>query len=562
MLSAQNSAPFFANASSKEVIAGTDFTVEFVMNNIKASNFQPPVFDYFDVVSGPNRTSSYSNLNGKISQQIILSYILRAKEAGTFPIRAAYCTYKGQKLATTPFNIEVKERDSKSLEALGLPTDQDIFVRMEVARDTAYMGEKVEILYKLYTKKSVRSYDIKTESNFDGFYAKHQAARKSESGLEEINGEQYSTQVLEKRILFPQQTGIFDLEPARITLGLPDGRQRSSSFFFSNNLKPFPVETNGLKLNIVNLPSKAPESFSGAVGKYEMSASVDKTSLSTDDAVTLTLTIAGNGDPKYLLPPSQEHLTDFEVYDPNIIEKGERERFGEIETVKAFEYLVVPKKAGNQRLEAAFTYFDSEEKKYKTIKSSPILLKVSQGKNKRNITLSDQENSNRSLTGIINSTKLSKKGQAPFGSILHLSILGLCLGGLGFIFFKKRQVDIEAGIDPSVKKRKKARSVAEKRLSSAKSLMEANDTRGFYDEISKSLFGFIADKLNVPNSEISKSNVANQLREQKIDEDIISQLTALLSKAEVAIFAGAKDGDLTESYDIAARIINHLSDKI
>lgn len=562
-INAQNTSTlFYANASAKTVMEGADFKVEFIMNNIEVKNFKPPVFDYFDVISGPSRTSSYSNVNGKVSQQYILTYILRATKAGSFQIRSAYGDYKGQKLATNPFPIKVVKRDNKSLESLGLPTDKDIFVRMEVSSDTAYLGEKVEVYYKLYTTKNVRSYDIKRESDFTGFFVHHKPSNKQANEQVVIDGTTYNSQILEKRILYPQQTGVFTFEAANITLGLPNGRQRSNSFFFGSNDKPFPVKTNDLSVNITRLPANAPESFTGAVGTFQMQSSIDKTAVSTDDAVAIKMVVAGNGDPKYLLPPTLSNLKDFEVYDPTTTENGQREYFGEVQTVKTFEYLAVPLKVGNIKLTPEFTYFDTELKAYKTLKPKTFTLNVTQGKNKTNVLLEDAGTGARSLTGRMEANSISKAPTGIFGGPIHLSLFALCLAGFGYVFYHKRKLDIEAGIDPSVKKRNKAQSIAEKRLATAKSYLDENDHRSFYDEISKSLFGFIADKLNVPNSEISKVNLEAKLNEKNISEEQVQKVMDIIKKSEMAIFAGKTEGGMEEIYSSASEVITFLADKI
>ncbi|WP_235297282.1 BatD family protein [Portibacter marinus] len=558
----QNQELFYANTSSLEVLQGMSFRVDFTMNNFKGNNFRPPSFKNFNVVSGPSQTSSYSNNNGRVSQKYIYSYTLVAPSEGTFDIGSATCTKDGQTLKTEPFKITVKKRDAKSSEALGLPSPEDIFVRLELSKDTAYRGEKVELSYKLYTRKEVRSYDINSESEYAGFFMKPANIRTKRPDQETVDGKIYSTQILVKRLLFPQQTGQFDFQAANITLGLPDPNRRGSNFFFSNNTTPFPVTTNSATLYVEELPKNAPESFSGAVGKFKMNASVDKKKLTTDDAITLTMTVMGNGDAKYILPASQEHLKNFEVYEPSIIEKGEREMFGEMQTVKEFQYLLVPLKAGRQSFQALYTYFDTEVNDYVTLESQVFPLMVEQGTAKKEILLGDREDSDRNLSGIMQNTTLKKKSEGWVGSPVHLAFLAIALSGIAVIFLKKRQMDIEAGIDPTVKKRSKARSVAEKRLSAAEKLMTSNEHRAFYEEISRSLLGFIADKLNVPNSEISKANVESRLRDQGVETEKIKQTTEILSKCEMALFAGKTDGDLREVYTNTKNLIDHLAEKI
>lgn len=347
-----------------------------------------------------------------------------------------------------------------------------------------------------------------------------------------------------------------------MNLGLPDPNRRISSFFLNSNLKQFPVTSNGLTLHVLGLPEGAPENFTGAVGKFQMQTDIDKSQLSTDDALTLTITVAGNGDPKYILPPAQSHLDDFEVYEPSVEEKGEREMYGELQTVKQFKYLVVPQKAGRQNIQAQFTYFDPEQDQYVTLESKFFPLMVEQGSALSSVKIDQGGDSERSLSDPMTRLKLKPKGKSLFGGPLHLSLIGLILLGMGLVFYKKHQIDVEAGIDPLTRKRRTAHKIAEKRLSKAAQFLKEENHRPFYEEISHSLLGFIADKLNVPNSEISKSNVENRLSAEGIAAERISEIVSILSKAEQAVFAGKKDGDLMAVYEETKENITYLNEVI
>ena len=197
-----------------------------------------------------------------------------------------------------------------------------------------------------------------------------------------------------------------------------------------------------------------------------------------------------------------------------------------------------------------------------TLRTNPFAIEVSQGQNVNNVELTESENGNRSLKGLLTSTYMTKAGTGLNRRIVYGCILLSCFAFLGFIFSKKRLIDIEAGIDPLLKKRNKAKSIAEKRLAKAFQHLETDDSRSFYDEISKSLLGFIADKLNVPNSEISKANVATELANNAIDSEVVERVMGIISKCEMAIFAGKKEGGMSETYEETGEIIIHLSDKI
>src|SRR5690606_20254226 len=67
---------------------------------------------------------------------------------------------------------------------------------------------------------------------------------------------------------------------------------------------------------------------------------------------------------------------DFEVYDPKITEKIKATDNG-ISGSKTFEYLIIPRFGGSFEIPAFnFSFFDSQNNKYKTLSSQPFNIQV------------------------------------------------------------------------------------------------------------------------------------------------------------------------------------------
>ena len=102
---------FSATVSKNSVEVGEQFTVTFTLN-AEASNFQPPSFnDYFQVLSGPSRSSSQnmSWINGKTSRSISVSYtytLIPVKE-GKYSIGSASVTANGKTIRSNSIDIDV-----------------------------------------------------------------------------------------------------------------------------------------------------------------------------------------------------------------------------------------------------------------------------------------------------------------------------------------------------------------------------------------------------------------------------------------------------------------------
>ena len=62
------------------------------------------------------------------------------------------------------------------------------------------------------------------------------------------------------------------------------------------------------------------------MGHYEWECATDRDSLSTDDALTLSLRLRGDGDPKRTAPPVLTLPAGLEAFEPKVLEEEEYEK--------------------------------------------------------------------------------------------------------------------------------------------------------------------------------------------------------------------------------------------
>jgi len=87
---------------------GNSFQVVFSLENAQGSNFQAPDLSlYFDVLSGPNMSSSMQLINGRMSQSVRYTYYLQPREAGVFYIEPASIETPDNYLETAPVEVLV-----------------------------------------------------------------------------------------------------------------------------------------------------------------------------------------------------------------------------------------------------------------------------------------------------------------------------------------------------------------------------------------------------------------------------------------------------------------------
>jgi len=100
-------AKFTVSVSTDSILMGNTIKVSFALENGSGKNFDPPAFKDFDVVGGPNQSSSFSMVNGDVSQSLSYSYYLQPKEVGTFFIEPASIGAGENVLETLPIEINV-----------------------------------------------------------------------------------------------------------------------------------------------------------------------------------------------------------------------------------------------------------------------------------------------------------------------------------------------------------------------------------------------------------------------------------------------------------------------
>jgi hypothetical protein len=98
-----------------------------------------------------------------------------------------------------------------------------------------------------------------------------------------------------------------------------------------------------------------------------------------NNALTLKLTIAGNGNLKYIKDPELQLPSDFESYDPKVDLKIKATPSG-ISGTKTIEYTIIPRFPGDFEIPGiSFSYFDLNTKSYKTITTESYKLHVAKG---------------------------------------------------------------------------------------------------------------------------------------------------------------------------------------
>ncbi len=551
-----------ATASRTTVGVGEQFQVTFTLNG-EGQNFRSPDLSSFNVLSGPNFSSSVTIVNNSYSKSLSFTFYLQAKAEGNFKIGPASIDVQGKKVSSNIINLTVvkgnpqqnngqSNRGQDNSQNNGI-NDKNLFVRAIVNKSSVYEGEALTVTYKIYTNIQVNSYSVSKAPAFNGFWNQDiEVPNPPPMTMEVVDGVRYNTAVIKKAVLFPQQSGVLTIDPmeleciARIRVKsqrMMDPFGMFSDPFFGDafggvqdvkcNAKSQPI-----KINVRELPGNAPSTFSGAVGSLMFDASLDKTTTKENEPVNLKFKISGSGNLKLATAPDVTFPEDLETYDPKIGENYKASDAG-VNGSKTIEYLIIPRHEGDYEIPAVtFTYFDLGKQQYVSKTAGPFKIKVGRGSGNTSASSSSSKSDVQVFGRDIRYLKTDKQLFPSDGGLFYGSWLFYLLSLLPFIavaggIYYKRQTAFNAANSILVRS-KKATSFAQKRLAAAGKLISESKHTLAFEEISKALWGYASDKLTIPVSELSKENISDKFREKNINDIAIERFTNCISTCEMA----------------------------
>ncbi len=533
---------FTAKTDGSQVLEGRTVTVTFTASNAKMQNFKPPDFKPFTIVAGPATSTSVTINNGRRQSSETRTYTLLAEKVGTYTIGSGSMTLNGKTVKTKPLKVTVV----KGKASTGNP---DYYVKLEVSDSTAYPGQQLLLNYQLYTKVDVNNYNILNESEYDGFYAEQvNTARNFEKVI--IDGDQYFTKSLKRVVLLPQQVGTYDLGPVSMTLGIPTGRRRG--FFQDVNTES--VRTNGLTIKVLSLPPDAPESFSGAVGKYRMRVSSTKKTITTDDAITINLEVTGNGDNKYVNAPTLTLPDNLELYDPNTLQDDVTARDGQKIHTKTFEYLIVPQKTGRYTITPEFTYMDTDSNAYVTLRQQSLTFNVLKGTGNADRPVEVEEEV--TIGPISKTTRLRKQGNFFFGTLPYFILLSLFGGSILGLYGYRQKLIKSGAFDTLIQRKKKAKLKVITELDALLASIPSTQVKERTEVMSNKFNSYITQKFANTDIQFTDQQVLDLLSEQNVSADLISQTQRFLANCQMAIYAGVASED--KLYDDVVEVIEKI----
>lgn len=580
----------FTASAPDAVVVGDQFRLSYTITTQKVKDFRAPSIKGFDVLMGPSRSqqSNTQIVNGNVTStsSITFTYILMANNAGEYTIPGASIVADGDQMVSNSVRIKVLPQDqgdsnssssssTHSSSGTGV-SNQDLFITASASKTNVYEQEAFVLTYKIYTRESNLQLNNAKLPDFKGFHSQEiEMTTNARWTPEHYQGRNYYTTVYRQFVLFPQQSGKLYIDPAQfqMTVGKPVQSDDPFDAFFNGGSNVIEIKksisTPKIAINVNPLPAGKPADFSGGVGEFNISSSINNKELKTNDAITIKLVISGTGNLKLISNPEIKFPDDFEVYDPKVDNQVRLTREG-LTGNKVIEYLAIPRHAGTYKISGvSFSYFDIRSKSYKTLKTEEYVINVEKGAGNADQVIANFTNKEdlKVLGEDIRYIKQNEVTLQPKGSFFYGSMtywLFYIIPALAFIIFfiiYRKQAAENANV--AKMRTKKANKVATKRMKLAGKLLSENKKDAFYDEVLKALWGYISDKLNIPVSRLSKDNIEEKLRNHGVNEELIKEFLNALNDCEFARFApGDENQAMDKVYSSSIEVISKMENSI
>lgn len=583
----------FVISAPANTVKGAQFQLQYVLRGGEGQNIEvPDNIKGFDVLFGPSVSQMYSssNINGKVTSEsnITYTYLLMAKEEGTFSLPAATVKVNGRSYKSNTAQIKVlppdknaqptqpgqQVRPTTTSSTAGNVDPKDAFVRAIFSKTKVNEQEAVTVTFRFYTVLNIRDVGKIQFPEFEGFMTEDfELPANRQMAMEHYNGRNYYTIDVKKTLLFPQRSGKMTIPSGTMEIVFEVASGRKVNTFFGpqevmteskKTLRTSPVTVDVSALPIQNKPAN----FSGAVGSFTYTPKISAEKVKANDAVTITLNITGTGNLKLIKNPEIKFPKDFETYDPQVKNDFRLTENG-LSGTKTIEYMFIPRYPGKFTIPPIeFSYFDPRSNSYKTSSSPSYTLDVAKDPNAgKNVSTSY---SNQRDVEVDQDIRYLKTGDISFkdpqsffvGSLPYWLwyIIPLVLFITFSIIYRKQ---IKANADIALMRTKKANKVATKRLKLAKQYLQSQKKDNFYEEILRAVWGYLSDKLTIPVANLNRENIETELLKYGVGDDLIGQFMSILDTGEFARYAPSESGDAMDKlYNDTVEAIGKMENTI
>lgn len=487
----------------------------------------------------------------------VYTFTLKApKKTGRISSGAIFMNIDGQKVNITG-DIPVNLQRSYS--------DDALTVSLKPNKTSIYEGEQFYLTLRFHTYEhfagGLQATDMSTGNDFI-------VHRNELNGVEwsPVDGSPRERQAsLKFAWLTPTKSGNLQVPPFKFKytkIGEPkvveEKKQMGGMSFSSRTVKQEQeeVETSSqpIKITVKPLPTEGkPSDFSGMVGNYSFKVELDKSNLKVGEALTLSITLKGDGTPGTITDPKLPDFSDFRAVPPenNITKKISGQKVITTKTTSIFLY---PKKKGQFTIPAiSYNWFNPAKKKYETATEGPWTIEVEKGEvPTADAVFQPQVAANHaggppavqkkeieflgSDIRFIHPIKGNSDSNAPYKEIWYwIAFLAAIPAYFAVIFTVRSKRRRES--DTALVRKSHANKMLKQRFVKAKEALSKGDAKALYAALENGLVDYLSDLTNQEYKGMTRDQMKADLKSRGVKDETIASIDSWLEKCAFARFA-------------------------
>ncbi|MCL4263489.1 MAG: BatD family protein [Anaerolineae bacterium] len=521
---AQQAEVVTATVDRNNVTTDETIVLSVVVNGVNARP-ELPALAGFNVV-GSSQSTQISIINGDTAVQGVYQFQLQPTQTGVLTIEPITVNANGQSFSTQPIQVQVTEGSAPAAPAQGQPAEpapapstlngQELFVEAAVDKTNPYQGEQVTYTFRFYQAVNLPGQVSYQPPSFSGLWNDVEPMQQSYNV--EVDGRPYLVTEV-SHILFPTVAGEVMIEPTKLII--PGGLWQADTT----------LQTQPVTLAVQPLPAGAPLNFKGAVGKFALSATVDKQDTKVGEPITLHVEISGQGNVGSMGDPAWATDGNWRGFDSDGGMYTEVVN-GRLRGAKSYERLMTPTTGGQLTLPAVeYSYFDPETGTYETLSSEPVVVNVSgtavsytPEQPGTEPVVNNELRPMKAVTAVEDAGTLLVK--TPFYWLLWLLPLGMVVAQFAH---QQRQAHLLATADE--RRSSQASQKAEK------ALKQAGKHDDPFAEIGRILITYLEEKLNTSVRGMTSDGRSALLKQYGVSDRTIANVEICLAQAEAGRFA-------------------------
>jgi hypothetical protein len=288
------------------------------------------------------------------------------------------------------------------------------------------------------------------------------------------------------------------------------------------------------------------------VGNYSFSANFDRTNLKVGEALTLAISIKGDGTPGTITDPKLPDFNDFRSVPPeNSINK--KVKGNKVITNKDIKVFLYPKKKGTFEIPAiTYSWFNPSKKKYETASAGPWTIEVEKGDAPTEpIYQAPVATTPGSSTPVVQKQEIEFLGSdirfihpitdksetvAPHRSalfwILFLAAIPFYLIA-NFAITRKRK----RNSNTALVRKGKANKLLKEKFANARTALKNGDGKGFFAALENGLIDYLSNLTNVEFKGMTRPQMKQELAKRGVKSETIDAIDSWLEKCAFVRYA-------------------------